>query len=97
MVKPQHCLLPCTTPTDFEEARMLPPTSAPTPSNHQLMVRKDEVFYISSSMYHPKSLPSKTLLLPDPLVSFSTAALLFFQFSSDTGKYNIFIKEGIGI
>lgn len=66
---------------------MLPPASAPHPLKSSAHGKKYEVFYISSSMYHPKSLPSKTLLLPDPLVSFSTAALLFFQFSSDTRKY----------
>lgn len=58
VVKPQHCSLHRATPTGFQGARMLPPLPS-----QQLMVRKDEVVYISLSASHTESLPSKTLLL----------------------------------
>lgn len=88
-VKRRHCLLNCTIQQTSKE-----PGCSPLPTDHQLM---DGMFYISSATYYLRSLPSKTLLLPDLLVSFSTAALLFFLFSNNTGKCNIFIKEGTGM
>lgn len=91
VVKPQSCSSHCTTWTYFKGARMLPLP----PPNHHLMVKKHEMFHISSAKPKEPSLQNSFAPRSIGVIDYSCSPiLLVFQ---RVGKYNTFIREGIGI